>query len=102
MSQKSEKRYFGETRALNGITRCPGKQVSANRLPTDGPRALTCWHGEFHGFRWPRLCGCRLSHCEGEWCFAGYWQSDCSFVGQVEAGMLRIVIAAKATSEDFR
>ena len=32
------------------MTRCPGRRVGANRLTTGGPRALTCWHGEFHAF----------------------------------------------------
>jgi hypothetical protein len=53
------------------MSRSPGRQVSANRLSSDGPPALTCWQGEFHGFPGTRLCGFRLSHCEGEGCLQG-------------------------------
>ena len=50
------------------MSRFPGRQVSANRLSSDGPLALTCRQGEYYGFPGTRLCGFRLSHCGGKWC----------------------------------
>src|ERR1700760_1457404 len=38
---------FQRNKVLSPITRSRGRRVRANRLTTDGPRALTCWHGVF-------------------------------------------------------
>jgi hypothetical protein len=50
MSQENEITIFQRNKALNGMTLSHGRQARANPLPTDGPRTLTCWHGEFQSF----------------------------------------------------
>jgi hypothetical protein len=80
------------------MTRSLTDGLVPNRPAADSPPALTCWHGGFHAL--PELgyvaAGSAIAKAV---VLLRVWHSDCSLATQVEAGMLRMVIAAKVSRQ---